>query len=510
MLYQDLHRIPEALDVLHKALDVARAAGEWRRLRKLLLRLADTERFRHSTATARAYANEVVLMDDDGSYKPLAYQTLAAVARTEGNGPAMRRYFEEALRSRPDPNIFIATNLSDIGRLDPQPGDLPRLQGWLNTLRASGRLSPAELAYVDDLEGRLLILRDRAAGAAVLERAIAAADAIPREIVAAKGRDEAYMALIADAARQGDHARVLGLIARDLRLPAPDACALGMIAEDEYSAVVARGSDGTYHADYDLQRSARPGAPTNSDAPRVSEELTSSLAGCAQVRVLAHAALQGQPRVLPATLAWSYATGARRDLAQGGAPGRTQALVVTDVIPPTDLKLSTLSAGAAETSSSIHKLLGAAATPASVLEAMRDASEIQFHTHALVNMGVSDASYLILSPGSDGRYALTAEAIRGADLRARPIIVLAACHSAQGARYKHAPWSLPHAFLSIGARAVFAAGSDIPDAAAGPFFTRVLARIRDGATPAVALRDERMAALASDDASWVADVIVFE
>jgi len=46
----------------------------------------------------------------------------------------------------------------------------------------------------------------------------------------------------------------------------------------------------------------------------------------------------------------------------------------------------------------------------------------------------------------------------------------------------------------------------IPDAEAGPFFTRVLDRIRAGAAPAVALRDERVAS----SSSWVADVILFE
>jgi hypothetical protein len=141
---------------------------------------------------------------------------------------------------------------------------------------------------------------------------------------------------------------------------------------------------------------------------------------------------------------------------------------------------------------------------------MPGAHEIQFHTHALVDMGVSSASHLVLSAGLAGGYALTAEAIRGIALRARPIVVLAACHSAQGARYQHAPWSLPHAFLAVGARAVFAAGAAIPDAEAGPFFTRVLVRVRGGADPAVALRDERMAMLASNPASWVADVILFE
>ena len=126
-----------------------------------------------------------------------------------------------------------------------------------------------------------------------------------------------------------------------------------------------------------------------------------------------------------------------------------------------------------------------------------------------MDVGVSDASHLVLSPASDGRYALTAEAIRGIKLRGHPIIVLAACHSAQGARYQHAPWSLPDAFLAVGARAVFAAATQIPDVESGRLFASVLARVRAGADPAQALRDERLA-MKSQGSSWVDDVILFE
>ena len=42
------------------------------------------------------------------------------------------------------------------------------------------------------------------------------------------------------------------------------------------------------------------------------------------------------------------------------------------------------------------------------------------------------------------------------------------------------------------------------------FYARVMERVRTGADPSVALRDERVAVLASNPASWVADVILFE
>jgi hypothetical protein len=226
---------------------------------------------------------------------------------------------------------------------------------------------------------------------------------------------------------------------------------------------------------------------------------------------MAQAALQGQPRVLPATLPWSYATGAHgEDSPQSPAPTEVQTLIVTNVKPPAYLHLPELMPRTPDPTASTRTLSGLEATPARVLAAMGGASEIQFHTHALMDAAVSDASHLVLSPGPDGSYALTAEAIQDTKLRGHPIIVLAACHSAQGARYQHAPWSLPHAFLTAGGRAVFAAGTAIPDADAGRFFADVLGRVRAGADPAVALRDQRIAALAADPSSWAADVMLFE
>jgi hypothetical protein len=57
---------------------------------------------------------------------------------------------------------------------------------------------------------------------------------------------------------------------------------------------------------------------------------------------------------------------------------------------------------------------------------------------------------------------------------------------------------------------VFAGATEIPDLEAGPFFDRLLEQIRTGADPAAALRDQRMAVLASNPSSWVASVILFE
>jgi hypothetical protein len=444
-------------------------------------------------------------MDPDTcSSKNLAYRALAGAAILDVDGRTARRALEAGLRCA-QPDLNMANYLADIGRLDPQPGDLAQLRSWLSKLRAGGTLTAAEQVFADEIEGRLLVERDRAEGMVLLERAIAAAEALRHDVLAEKVRAGAYSVLVFDAARNGDYGRVVALIAQEIGVPRPDTCAVGMVAEDERAIVVVRGSDGHDRATYDAARGPRAGAPA------ASADLARGLAGCAHVVVLAHAALQGQPRVLPVEIPWSYATGARGYTSpQSKAPIATRVLVVTDVKPPAYLQLPPLSPPAPDLTPSTTTLSGPAATPAQVLAAMADASEIQFHTHALVNMGISDASHLVLSPELDGRYALTTEAIRGTALRGRPIVVLAACHSAQGARYQHAAWSLPHAFLAAGASAVFAVASAVQDTNAGPFFTRVLERIHAGVDPATALRDERRATLASDPSSWAADVILFE
>jgi len=104
---------------------------------------------------------------------------------------------------------------------------------------------------------------------------------------------------------------------------------------------------------------------------------------------------------------------------------------------------------------------------------------------------------------------LTAGDLRGAKLDG-PVVVLAACRSAQLAPYLHRRWTLPDAFLAAGARAVIATDVDVPDAAAGAVFGELRARITGGEAPAAAVAAVRAAAVARDPASWVARIAVFE
>lgn len=500
-LYAHQHRVRDALAVLRKALGEARAAGEWQRYRALLWQVADTERLHSATATVRAYAGEHLLTEPGCRAQWRTQITLAGAALLDVDGRAARSHLERALECTA-PDLLTANDFADIARLDPRPGDLAALQAVLAKIRADGALTAAERVFADEIEGRLVIERDHPAGGALLRNAIAAADRMPGEVLADKARAGAYTVLAFDAARATAYPRVLQLIAEDLALPAPPTCAVGMAAEDERAVVVVRGSDGADRGVYAADR-GRSAGPVG-----VPDQLARSLAQCPRIRVMATAALQGEPRVLPRNLAWSYAAGRRRGAAAAAAaprPGR--ALIVTGVSPPAYLGLAPL-AGAPAGRDDATTLSGAEATPSRVLAALGDAGEVVFHTHALMDARVSDASHLVLSPDGDGQYALTTEAIRGIALRGHPVVALTACQSALGARYQHAPWSLPDAFLAAGARAVFATATDIPDVASAKLFDNVLARVRAGAEPAEALRDERVAA--APTAAWVDDVVLFE
>jgi hypothetical protein len=127
-----------------------------------------------------------------------------------------------------------------------------------------------------------------------------------------------------------------------------------------------------------------------------------------------------------------------------------------------------------------------------------------------VDLGVSDTSFLALSPEATGRFMLSAADLRDARLEGRSIVYLASCRTAEVAPMFHEAWSLPVAFVTAGARAVFASAAPIPDRDAPVFFAALRARIHAGEPPAAALAHERAAWLAKDPKSWVGQAMLFD
>jgi CHAT domain-containing protein len=145
-----------------------------------------------------------------------------------------------------------------------------------------------------------------------------------------------------------------------------------------------------------------------------------------------------------------------------------------------------------------------------VLAAIGAAGEVIVHAHGLVDVAEPDASYLALSPDSDGKFALTTGDVRRAHFASSPLVILAACRGSLAAPVFHETWSLPAAFVYAGARAVIASAAPIPDADAAGFFDSVRTKIHAGLPVAIAVRDARREWIASGRGDWVRDVIVFE
>jgi hypothetical protein len=505
MLYRRLHRPAEATRHAHASWQWARTDGAWFTERAILLELGQIARLRKQGALARAYLDEAVTREPDNCelrHFVFSNSALAHMAALEVD--AARRDLDEALRCPGHLTASGAQVLADLARLRPAPEDARRLSEALAGLRGKGKLGPGELALLTHIEGRFLVERERAAGEALLRRAITEAEQLPQwNVDARKARAYSYTSLLLAAGRAGEYEQAYRLLAEELGGALPGRCVLGAAVDDERTLVVARDAEGRLHGHYDASRTR----PLEGVEALVPHELLASLRACEQVSVVARPPLHGRVGLLPPDVAWSYIL--PRPEMGAARTGAERRLVVADVEPPPGLALAPLapwtSAAPGDT-----LLTGAMATPGRVLEAMTSATQVEIHAHGLINLDVSDASLLVLSPEADGRYALTAADLRERRLQGAPLVILAACRAAHTAPSYHEPFSLPVAFLTAGARAVLAATVDVPDAQAGPFFEAVQRRIRAGQPVARALRDERVAWLQKSGSDWVKAVLAFE
>jgi hypothetical protein len=392
--------------------------------------------------------------------------------------------------------------------------EVARVRETLAVLRADPSQPPGLRASIDYIEGRLLLGRGEdddqalvAEGRRLLERAILTSQGLPESDADAR-RTRAYATtlLVHRAATAGDWAAALSLLAREADLSAPPACVVGASLEQDVVVVAARGADGR------LAGSFVPLAPGETIDPAriVPPSILDAVRGCPEIDVIARPPLHGQARLLPPTMSWRYRT-ARRHAAAPAAIAPKH-VVVAHVEPPASLGLAQLAPWrtARRTSARVVALEGPAATPQRVLAELRDATEVEIHAHGLVNLADSDASFVALSPGPDGRWALTASDLREVELAGSPLVVLAACETARPAPRFHETWSLPAALVAAGARSVIASPSLVDDNEAGPFFELVRARIAAGATVATAVRDARAQWRADHASTWVDDLLVFE
>jgi hypothetical protein len=503
-----LHRLPEARNVALEALRRARSGGEWLHETTALETLSEIARHRHEISLSRELIGELLERDPDScEIKKDGHLALANLHMLRLEIDSARRELALAPTCAQPLELQAALILADLQRFSGTPQEAAQAKAGLDARRAAGTLTPAERALADEIEGRLLLEPDRPRAEALLRSAIQQAEAIDTgDQVATKVRAYAYSALIMEAGRRSETERALTLIAEEMGSALPERCAVGIAKADEWELIVTRGADGRLLRRFDAALTS----PLFDATALVSGDMRRALVDCPMVKVLARPPVQGASRLLPPQMAWSYAL---RGPAPVGEATASSSLIVSDVVLPEHLGLLPLAASvaAADGDSPPRVLLsGPLATPSRVLDAAARASEIELDVHGFVDLGVSDASYLVLSPDSDGRYALTAAEIARSHLQHAPLVILAACHAATTAPYLHEAWGLPLAFARAGARAIVATPGDVDDAQAGAFFAAVRVRVRRGQPPAAALRDERMDRLRTSPESWVRDVIVFE
>ncbi len=507
-LYLAMHRFSEARRLALSGGEHARRANEWGFEAIFLQDLASASDMRRNPSLTHAYLQETQLRQlDNCEVQRYVRLEQARLALDELRPDEARAALAQAPACGQPLPLSGIEDLAVLAHFAGTAAEAARARAALDEQRARGALRPGERAVADEIEGRLLVDGggDAAAGRALLERAIAAADARPSwDPDAVEARSLAYAALMVDAARRGDHAGVLDLFAREAGAERPARCALGVASDFDRVVVAARGSDGNALGEY--RAGQRPSPAVERLVP---DAVKAALAGCPSVDVFARPPFQGRADLLPRDLAWRYRVG-RAAPADARAPSPRR-LIVSGVEAPPALGLPRLPPWSApdrgEPGEALVVLSGADATPERVLAELQSATEIELRVHGLVDLAIADASFLVLAPGADGRYALTAGQVRKRRLAARPLVVLAACRGAEAAPGRLQQWSLPAAFVEAGARAVLASPELLSAAEAEPFFASVRAGLRAGKPPAVALRDARLAAPAS---STVQSVLLFE
>jgi tetratricopeptide (TPR) repeat protein len=487
-LYLQLHELEAARRHAEDGLRQARDSGEWFLEGELLWQRAQVARFVNDAPLARALYEELREREgDDANMVRRVHQHLADIEWHELWVDAARREIDAALATGRPLSLSGAYSLSDISRLKDSPEDEAHLTLALESI-APG-LRPGERVLATHVLGRFFIERDSARGQALLWRAVEEAEAPGLQEVppARRARAYSFTSLLMDAGRQGDFEAVLRLLERERGQELPRQCLLVASVDSERTLLLVRDASGALVGRYEDTR--REPLPMRLEG-LVPEALVEPLRGCPKVQVLARPPLHGRAGLLPPELAWSYLT--RTAPLRAPRTGPKVHLVVSEVDLPPGSSLPRLNPWTPSFGPEEKPVLltGTRATPSTVLDAMRDATEIDLVTHGIIN-DRSNASYLLLASGPEGS-ELGVPLVRKDSLRGAPFVVLAACHAAHTSYALHEPLSLPAAFIEAGARGVLAATERIPDQEAEAFFNAIRERMRAGADPAHALRDERM------------------
>ncbi len=353
------------------------------------------------------------------------------------------------------------------------------IRSLLQLFRHNG-ISPSQQQLATYIEGRAS--NDERQATVLLRRAaeFTPANSDPRI------RSYAYTTLAAKMAKRGDFSATIDVLAEEIGIIKPK-CTVAFVFENGV-AVAAKNALGIAIG---LVHQASHTSPDD----LFPKHLEAHMKNCKTIDVFAKVPFIGRA-VLPPHLPWRFRLTAKRASRQ--KPPRH--LVVTDVLPPPGIDLPRLSPSPRRHADVVVR--GLAATPTRVKSELEDATLVEIHTHGVAS--AEGTTSLVLSPDTDGSYALSADDLKGVTLRGHPVVILSACRAAITAPHRHLSNSLVVAFIEAGASTVIASPESIPDAAAYAFFDRVVEQISNGTTAVEAVQHERSAT------TWTRQVIVFE
>ncbi|MDY7228723.1 CHAT domain-containing protein [Hyalangium rubrum] len=514
-LYIRLNQFEIARTHVEDGLKEARGSNAWKMESSLLWNLAQIARVRGEDSLARAYLKEFLEREllkgaqKDADTLRRVHQELAAIAIRQLRVDEARREIDAAIDAASAVGETLSLpgsfDLADISRRKPAANDEQHLTKAVEKLQKG--LSPGERLVAKHVLGRFYIERDVEKGSSLLRDLIQEAEApqLREDGAARRARAYSFTSLLHEAGKRNAFEEALKLFAQEWGGELPRQCLLAVTADSGRLLLVARGVDGALEGRH--QELGKP-LPVRLDKT-VPEELKGLLRACPQVQVLARPPIHGRAGLLPPEMAWSYLT--RTPAPRPQRTGPAIHLVVSNVELPRDVPFKRLNPWRPTfgPNEQRRELSGAEATPSRVLEAMRDATEIDLVAHGTINES-TNASYLLLASEPDGPELGVAE-VRAASLQGSPFVVLAACHAAHTASSFDSPFSLPAAFIEAGARGVLASTVEIPDQEAEKFFNAVRERMRSGTSPVQALREERLKWLsAGQGTQWLDSVLLFE
>ncbi|HEY8207504.1 MAG TPA: CHAT domain-containing protein [Myxococcaceae bacterium] len=498
-----LLQMRSAKDAGLRALARARADGDWTTELSLLKEIGQTERLRADLGLARAYLDEALARDPEScDTVEFVRSNLAAGYQQILDFPAARREVDQMGPCDRPPSLTRLQVIADLQRSLPRKEDVRVMERGVAAARADATLSVGDQALITQYAGRGRIEHDRVGGERLLRQAISEAGRITgTDRAAAKARFYSFTALLLEAGSRSDFNAALRLFVEEGRWPSLPPCSLWLAADDERFLAVAVGPGGQPLGQYDGARRT----PVTGERELVPAEMLAVARACPAVKVVARPPLEGRPDLLPSDVAWS-------EVVRGAPPpppGAGPWVVISAPEPPASLRLPVLRSAPPSAPGQL-RLEGQAATPSRALEAMRRASLVEIHAHGLLAPDAADASYVALSPEVSGRFALTAADVRRERLDGHPLVLLAACHSAETTTLLDEGYGLPKAFIEAGARAVLAVVAPIPDVESEPFFRPLLSRIQSGVPAPEALREARVAWHQAHGPSWADSVLLFE